>query len=152
MGKVPRLVNVAAQAGCLDQRGCSSGRPLRTRAMCTLLVGTTARTSAGVALQVPAGSAQGKGTPVPESNQLRRHLDTGHLRAGGWTLEGFYFYLKSPLLPSLSPQQYFQLCCSVFGLRSFLFASPWQAWERFPFFSCLGTIPDLHGRLEIVSQ
>ena len=71
--------------------------------MCTLLVGTAGRTSQGVALQVPAGSAQGKGTPVPESNQLRRHLDTRDLRAGSWILEGFYFYLNSPLLPSLSP-------------------------------------------------
>ena len=71
--------------------------------MCTLLVGTAGRTSQGVALQVPAGPAQGKGTPVPEGNQLRRHLDTRDLRAGSWILEGFYFYLNSPLLPSLTP-------------------------------------------------
>jgi hypothetical protein len=59
MGKVPRLVNVAAQAGCLHQRGCVSGRPLRTTAVHS--AGRDGwRTSAGVALQVPAGSAQGR--------------------------------------------------------------------------------------------
>ena len=55
----------------------------------------------------PSRVCTGEDTPVPESNQLRRHLDTGDLRARGWTLEGFYFYLNSPLLPSLSPQFFF---------------------------------------------
>jgi hypothetical protein len=107
--------------------------------MCTLLVGTAARTSAGVALQVPAGSAQGEDTPVPESKQLRRHLDTGDLRARGWTLEGFYFYLKSPLLPSLSPAS-----------LSAVLLSPWleivslcitmASLGTFPFLQLLGNV------------
>ena len=133
----------ACQSGCSDRVLASEWvrfwRASRARAKCTLLVGTAGRTSDGVALQVPAGSAQRKDTPVPGSDPQRGQLDTRDSRAGSWTLEGFYFYLNSPLLPSLSPAV--QLCCSVLGLRSFLSASPWQAWERFPFFSGLGTFP-----------
>ena len=90
--------------------------------MCTLLISTNQQ-----------GLHRGRALLSLRAISCAGHLDMGDLRAGGCTMEGFYFYLNSPVLPSLSPQYF-----------SAVLLSPWlEIVSRCITMASLGTFPFL---------